>query len=69
MTTDTNIESNPMSASILITMVAKHKPKIKKAAALWNFPKSANSMTALSTKIVYVAHYQRPMTPCVNSLA
>lgn len=57
MTIDTNIESNTMSASVLVTIVArqrKHKPKSKKAVALWNFPKSAkieNSMTVLSYKI------------------
>jgi hypothetical protein len=37
MTIDTNIESNTMSASGLVTIVArkrKHKPKNKKAVAL-----------------------------------
>ena len=58
MTIDTNIESNTMSASVLVTIVArqrKHKPKNKKVVALWNFPKSAkieNSMTVLSYKIL-----------------
>jgi hypothetical protein len=58
MTIDTNIESNTMSGSVLVTIVArkrKNRPKNKKAVALWNFPKSANienSMTVLSYKIL-----------------
>jgi hypothetical protein len=39
----------------MVAKERKHKPKYKKAVALWNFPKSAkieNSMTVLSYKIL-----------------